>query len=138
MINPSLNGQLNVLYEYTKYLYQILIEIAENANKRARQYLFWTVYVRSNVSNVVMHRYTLVKLRETTCRRHLNSSNSAIYSNAYDVPVALKMKVAEVFGGETLLHCSWRDSYKCSYRVCMNCFVGWNRQAIPRITLVDD
>ena len=29
MSNPSLNGQLDALYEYTKHLYQILIEIAE-------------------------------------------------------------------------------------------------------------
>ena len=38
MSNPSLNGQLNALYEYTKHLYQLLIKIAENANKRAGQY----------------------------------------------------------------------------------------------------
>ena len=46
MSNPSLNGQLDALYKYTKHLYQILTEIAEKCKRKSR-----TIFLTRSISS---------------------------------------------------------------------------------------
>ena len=72
MSNPSLNGQLDALYEYTKHLYQILIEIAEKCKKKKKEQdnIYFGQYIfRLRTQHIPLHSHLnrIGAIAEKTC-----------------------------------------------------------------------